>query len=68
MTAGVARLTSVVVSGFLSNPAEKYGIFEAEFFCHFPYLLPCLVNACIGVIALICKNVCVVYVVCLSVI
>ncbi|XP_062519759.1 uncharacterized protein LOC134194806 [Corticium candelabrum] len=51
MSAGGARLISVVIGGFLSNPADKYSLFENEFFCHFPYLLPCLVNAFIGALA-----------------
>ena len=41
------------MGGFLSQPADKYTVFQVEFFCQFPYLMPCLVGAFICVVGLI---------------
>ncbi|XP_065842034.1 uncharacterized protein [Oscarella lobularis] len=42
--ASVGRLLAMAVGGFLSQPAEKYSLFENEFFCRFPFVLPCLIS------------------------
>ena len=42
-----------IVGGFLAQPASKYSLLQVPFFCMFPYLLPCLVGAAIGVLSLI---------------
>ena len=41
-----------VVGGFLAQPANKYSLFRVQFFCTFPYLLPCLVCIALSVSAL----------------
>ncbi|XP_065838334.1 uncharacterized protein [Oscarella lobularis] len=51
--AGVGRLFAVSVGGFLSQPAQKYFIFENRFFCRFPYFLPCLVSLVQGIAAFV---------------
>ena len=44
-----------VVGGFLSQPADKYAVFQVPFFCKFPYIMPCFVGAAIAAISLICR-------------
>lgn len=37
----------------MAQPASKYSVFQTSFFCKFPYLLPCLIGAAIGLCSLI---------------
>jgi len=41
-----------VVGGFLARSASKYETTQISFFCKFPYLLPCLVGAALGILSL----------------
>lgn len=36
----------------MAQPANKYSLFRVQFFCTFPYLLPCLVSIALSVITL----------------
>ena len=51
----VVGLQGSVVGGFLSQPADKYSVFQVPFFCRFPYIVPCFVGAAIALISLICR-------------
>ena len=42
-----------VTGGFLARPASKYPLFDVPFFCHFPYVLPCMVALTMAIIGLI---------------
>ena len=42
-----------VVGGFLARSASKYETTQVSFFCMFPYELPCLVGAALGILAFI---------------
>ena len=44
-----------IAGGFLAQPTSKYPLLQFQFFCTFPYVLPCLVGAGIGIISLIGK-------------
>lgn len=41
-----------VVGGFLARSASKYEATQISFFCKFPYVLPCLVGAALGILSL----------------
>ena len=37
----------------MSQPAAKYSVFRNDFFCKFPYVLPCFIGVAIGIISFI---------------
>lgn len=41
------------MGGFLAQPASKYSALQFEFFCEYPYSLPCIVGGSLGMISFI---------------
>ena len=41
-----------VVGGFLAQPASKYSALRTDFFCKYPYSLPCIVGGGISLVSL----------------
>jgi MFS family permease len=56
-SSGIGRLVGSVVGGFLSQPASKYSAFETQFFCKFPYALPCIVGATICLFSFVAASI-----------
>uniref|UniRef100_A0A7S1CJE9 Major facilitator superfamily (MFS) profile domain-containing protein n=1 Tax=Bicosoecida sp. CB-2014 TaxID=1486930 RepID=A0A7S1CJE9_9STRA len=50
---GLARIFGPAVGGFLADPASKWEAFDTPLWRQYKYLLPCVVVACLGFIALI---------------
>lgn len=51
---GISRLMGSVIGGFLARPASKYSVLQVDFFCRFPYSLPCIVGGGISFLSLVC--------------
>ncbi|XP_064395465.1 uncharacterized protein LOC135342613 isoform X1 [Halichondria panicea] len=52
VTRGIGQLLGSLLGGFLAQPASKYTALQFEMFCQYPYSLPVLVGAFLGVITL----------------
>ncbi|XP_066285071.1 uncharacterized protein [Branchiostoma lanceolatum] len=52
-TSGLGRLVGPIAGGFLSCPAVRISGLDVFIFRKFPYLLPCLVAACLAIINLV---------------
>ena len=42
-----------ILGGALVYPASKFPLLRVEYFCQFPYLLPCLVGAALGILTIL---------------
>ncbi|KAG8693332.1 hypothetical protein FRC09_010578 [Ceratobasidium sp. 395] len=49
----IGQLVGLPLGGLLAHPEQRFGLFNTPFWAEYPYLLPCLVGAVIGLLAII---------------